>query len=76
MSDTKKHRPFVEVNLVGNVSGGNVIYRFFGFGEWDVNYGRGFEPINGIYVPAEALKIAAAYRACRSSGRAFMRKDW
>lgn len=52
-------RPYVEVNRTGNASGGNSTYRFFGRGEWLVNHGGGFQPINGIYVPADVLRIAA-----------------
>jgi hypothetical protein len=52
-------RPFVEIKCTGNASGGNATYRFYGYGEWDVDDGRGFGPINGIYVPADVLKIAA-----------------
>lgn len=51
--------PFVEVICTGNASGGNATYRFYGWGKWDVDYGKGFEPINGIYVPGDVLKIAA-----------------
>jgi len=60
------NRPFVEIKMTGNASGGNATFRFYGYGEWDVDYGSGFEPINGIYVPAEALKIAAAQ--CDAAG--------
>lgn len=52
-------RPFVEIKCVGNASGGNSTFRFYGYGEWDVDNGNGFGPINGIYVPGHVLKIAA-----------------
>jgi hypothetical protein len=52
MSDDHTH-PFIEIKDA------KAIYRFYGFGKWDVNYGEKWEPINGIYVPGDVLKVAA-----------------
>jgi hypothetical protein len=51
-------RHFVQIELVAAKS--KTIYRFFGRGEWQKKDGRKWRTVNAIYVPAEALSLAAA----------------
>ncbi len=45
---------FVQIEI------GKTAYRFFGRGEWKKRDGRNWRTINAIYVPGEALRIAAS----------------
>jgi hypothetical protein len=51
-------RPCVEIEVKGKRR--KATYRFYGLGEWKVNFGECWEPIDAIFVPADALRIAAS----------------
>lgn len=50
-------RHFIEINVMHKRT--PTTLRFFGRGEWMVKDGENWQPINAIYIPREALRIAA-----------------
>lgn len=48
--------PFIEIE-VENCA----VYRFYGLGRWRILRDDEWVPINGIFVHAQALRVAAAY---------------
>lgn len=50
-------RPFIEIEA--KVKKDKILYRFFGRGEWKVQVGEKWKPVNGVHIPAEVLRIAA-----------------
>jgi hypothetical protein len=52
-----------------DVRQGRTVYRFYGQGKWEIKRQDDvWRPINGILVPAEALKIAAEH-SCQTPPR-------
>jgi hypothetical protein len=51
-------RKFIEVQCTKKKK--VTVYRFFGLGEWKVKRYNKWEPVNGIYIPGDVLKIVAA----------------
>jgi hypothetical protein len=56
MTEARVH--FVEITAVNK--GRHSTYRFYGRGQWEILECRKWKPINGIYIPARVLEIAAA----------------
>lgn len=49
---------FVEIEFVEK--GAKRIYRFYGLGRWKLKDGNSWRQIDGIFVPGDVLKAAAA----------------
>jgi hypothetical protein len=54
LRETGMARHFVQIEI------GKTAYRFFGLGEWQIREVGKWKSINAIYVPGEALRIAAS----------------
>jgi hypothetical protein len=66
MAEAQIH--FVEIELIEKAR--KSVYRFYGQGTWKVWTENEWTPINAIYVPVEALQIAASQ--CRPAPQPVM----
>lgn len=69
MLDTEIRDHFVQIETT--VRRVRRAYRFYGLGVWKEKRDTQWEPINGILIPAEVLKIAAQY--CEPADRVALR---